>query len=519
MKLVALDVGEKRIGAATADSSVRIAVPHSTINVDGDELAKIAKIMQEEGAKHLIVGLPRNASGEETAQSRAIRSFVMSFQAYMLKNKFAKPLVKFQDESLTSAIAEAHLALGKKTKKRQKADIDREAATIILQDFLDGFGGDAISGQTIDAKSKKKSKRKRGAKSMFLRILAVIIGLMVVTSVVGVTWYADSIRPATTEADCGDAESEHDEKCVWLEFVVEEGESTTAIIDRLEAEKIIRSALAFKIYLRLNHGSVVVRVGMYELNSSMSIEEILEELQKGSLAETFKITFLPGGTVADAKKRLVAAGYAQKEVDAAFEAEYDHPVLAGKPAGTLEGYIFGETYEFYVTDTVEEVLMRTFDELFKVVQENNLIEAFEKQGLNLYEGIKLASIVQREASRLTDQAGAAQVFLLRLKKGIALGSDVVIGYAADQINPNRDKTDTSYINTIQCPWNSRKCPGLPPTPISSPGKSALLSVAHPAEGAYLYFLVGDDGVMRYAYDESGHQKNIRDYCREMCKLL
>ncbi len=117
MKIVALDVGEKRIGVATADSGVRIAVPHSTVVVDGDEFEEIYKIMGEVGAKHLVVGLPRNSKGEETAQSEYVRKFIIALQAYFVKRGGAKALVKFQDESLTSVIAETHLAMGKKARK------------------------------------------------------------------------------------------------------------------------------------------------------------------------------------------------------------------------------------------------------------------------------------------------------------------------------------------------------------------------------------------------------------------
>ena len=77
----------------------------------------------------------------------------------------------------------------------------------------------------------------------------------------------------------------------------------------------------------------------------------------------------------------------------------------------------------------------------------------------------------------------------------------------------------SYLNTIPCPWNSRKCAGLPPTPISNPGKNALKAVAEPAEGDYLYFLTGDDGNMYYAHTEAEHRANARQHCKELCQIL
>jgi len=518
MKLVALDVGEKRVGVATADSTVRIAVPHSTIEVDGDEFAKIAKIMHLEDAKHLIVGLPRNAQGEETAQSRAVRAFAGSLQGYFVEHKLQRPLVKFQDESLTSVTAKERLSRksSKRGKQRHsKADVDREAATIILQDFLDSFGGNTQPRETPAASTKKKPK----AGKRMLKIFAVLLGLLLAAVAGAAIWYVVMTRPVTNQEICDHQNIQHDpaqDKCVNLDFIIAEGESTNTIANRLESEGIIRSALAFKIYLRLNHSGTIIRAGTYQLNSSMSMSDIAGQFQKGSSAETFSITFLPGGTVPDAKKRLADVGFSAEEIETAFAAEYEHPVLEGKPANdTLEGYIFGETYEFYATATVAEVLVRTFDELYKTVQENDLIAKYAERNLNLYQGITLASVVQRE-SHAPDMPQVAQVFLLRLQRNIPLGSCAVNEYRADWLGIERNSAIHENVNVLGCPWSSRHCPGLPPTPISSPGKAALMSVAEPAGGNYLYFLTDDDGNMRYAYTEAEHQANIRNYCKIRC---
>ena len=521
MKLVALDVGEKRIGVATADSAVKIAVPRGVVEVDGDEFMQIVGIMRDEKAKHLIVGLPRNAQGEETAQSKAVRAFVAALMNHFVKQKVEKPLVKFQDESLTSVIAEEHLASKKKRKRRrQKIDIDSEAAAIILQDFLNSFGGEKAF--PADAEVKKKKKKVKGKmKHKFLKILAVLVGLAMVAGVGAVTWYIEMLKPMVDVIDCDGINPEHASKCVSVDFVVAEKDSTSDIIDRLESEGLIRSALAFKIYLRLNNVGPVMRAGTYALHNYMSITEILDELKKGSLAETFRITFLPGATMADAKKRLLEAGvgYTEEAIDAALAAKYDHPVMEGKPDnGTLEGYIFGETYEFYTTATVEEVLERTFDELYKVVQENHLIAGFSRHGLSLYEGIVMASIIQREAptDKPVEMQKVAQVFFKRLEIGMTLGSCAIIEYRGDQLGLPRNNALYSDLNVLKCPWSSRHCPGLPPQPISNPGKAALLSVVDPADTTYLFFLTDDDGNMRYAYTDAEHQNNTKNYCKVRC---
>ena len=126
--LVCLDVGEKRIGVAVADPSIRIAVAFDTIEVDGNELQKIAEIVVREDAKIIVVGYPRNQQGETTAQTGYVENF-----AKQLKD-IAEQIV-FQDESLTSVIAENRLIAMKKP--YSKGDIDAQAAAIILEDYME----------------------------------------------------------------------------------------------------------------------------------------------------------------------------------------------------------------------------------------------------------------------------------------------------------------------------------------------------------------------------------------------
>ena len=130
--LVSLDVGEKRIGVAVADDSVRIAVPFTTIEVDGNELTAIAELVIKQAADTIVVGYPRNQQGEATAQTNYVEKF-----AEQLVDM--GPEIVFQDESLTSVIAEQRLVAQKKP--YTKGDIDANAASIILQDYLEANYG------------------------------------------------------------------------------------------------------------------------------------------------------------------------------------------------------------------------------------------------------------------------------------------------------------------------------------------------------------------------------------------
>jgi putative Holliday junction resolvase len=126
--VVCLDVGEKRIGVAVADTVIRIAVPLETVEVDGNEIESIEKIVASEGAATIVVGYPRNQSGEVTAQTRYVEAFADRLSG------IAENIV-FQDESLTSVIAEQRLV--EHGRPYTKGDIDAQAASIILQDYIE----------------------------------------------------------------------------------------------------------------------------------------------------------------------------------------------------------------------------------------------------------------------------------------------------------------------------------------------------------------------------------------------
>lgn len=131
--LLGLDLGERRIGVAIGDSVGRLAAPMTTLDVDGLELVRLQRLILENEVTDLVVGLPRNMSGEPTRQTEQIREFVVR-----RLNGFSQP-VHFQDESLTSVHAEEELKKRKKTFAR--GDIDALAATYILQDYMEAAYG------------------------------------------------------------------------------------------------------------------------------------------------------------------------------------------------------------------------------------------------------------------------------------------------------------------------------------------------------------------------------------------
>jgi len=280
----------------------------------------------------------------------------------------------------------------------------------------------------------------------------------------------------------------------------------------LKDKQLIRSETAFNWYVRLHQVADKLQAGSYRLSKGDDVPRLVRQLTSGDV-DTFSVTFLPGDTLEGHEKALKKAGFSESAIAAAFAKTYDLPLFADKPASaSLEGYIYGETYEFPANARAQDVLMRSFEEFSALVEKDNLRALYKKQGLTLHAGIILASIIQREVPSVIDQQQVAQVFYLRLKKGMPLGSDVTYQYIAD-------KTGQVRSPNLDSPYNTRKYPGLPPGPISSPGASALYAVAHPAKGDYLYFLSGDDGKTYFARTNAEHEANIEHHCQQKCKIL
>lgn len=511
MKLIALDVGTKRIGVAKADSKVRIAIPFQAVEVNGEEFQKISSLARAWDIDNFVLGLPRSNEGNETKQSAYVRKF-----ARELKRQIPDAKICFQDESLTSVEAEKRLK--GRNKSTKKGDIDSEAAAIILQDFLEEKTG---KGTSRAAAAKHKTVKGRGPRRG-LSVLLILFVLLILAAVGVGGYYFYNLRPVA-EVDC---ENNTADACRPTTFVVESGSGISQVASQLKEAGLIRDALSFQVYFRLNSHGEHLKAGEYSFNQSLSVERITELLLHGA-DSVFSFTVLPGDTMANVRKKLIDAGYDAEEVDAALSRDYRDEdygwVFEGYPddATSLEGYLYGETYEFFVDDSAETLIGRFIEEFAEVVRKEDLQAKFAEHGLNLYQGITLASVVQREAGNAADMAKIAQIFYNRLAADMTLGSDVTASYAADLVDPDRQVyTDNLAVLEIDSPYNTRKYPGLPYGPIANPSISALKAVATPDESTagMLFFLTGDDGEMYYAADDAGHQENIQNYCQKMCNI-
>lgn len=356
----------------------------------------------------------------------------------------------------------------------------------------------------------------------------LFVGLLAVLLIGGggaFMWYQDMLGPVNSRAT--------DE----ISIEITQGETSSQISSKLKDLQLIKNPLAFEWYVRTS--GATLKAGTCRLTQAQPVRDIVQKLAVG--CHDFKsVTFYPGATIEKPlyvspsatidqtmyiKYRLQQAGFSDVDIAAALNKTYTGALFADKPAGTnLEGYIFGETYYVKPDATAEQTLETAFNQFYKIIEQDDLLSKFKQQGLNLYQGITLSSIVQKELNcegKPTEerkqrcygyQQTIAQIFLTRFKEGISLGSDVTFIYAADMlgVTPTVD---------LDSPYNTRIHTGLPPGPIAAPGELALKAVANPSSTDYLYFIAGDDGLIYFARTQAEHEANIKTHCQQLCNEL
>ena len=583
MRIIGLDVGTKRIGIAKADTSVRIAIPNGFVLVNGQEIPEILRIARLNDTNFFVVGLPRSNDGNETTQSAYARKFADTLAASMPGAR-----IYFQDESLTSVVAEERLK--KRKKNFEKGEIDAEAASIILQDFIENYAAKLAQNaaskipnqlanpitkinpsanpaatlgspevQSIINESTKSEpestetlRSDRSLEKPMKKVKRIIFSLLILIFLAGLFgggyyWY--SLQPASSancRFDSAKAAAESNEKeansvCEYQTIEISAGESVKQIANNLKQAGLIRNPLAFELYARINNLHAKLKAGKYSFRKTMSARDIAKQLVNGVVSsDVFNLTILPGTSLLGDKGKSQTGiihqfrtlGYSEEEINQALTKHYDNPILKGLYADenklssldipaklSLEGYLYGETYQFYNHEKLENVITTILNQFNDVVVSNQLEEKFKARGFTLRQGITLASIIQKEANT-EDMPGVSMVFQNRLKRGIALGSDVTATYAADITGIDRTNATNVDILAVNSLYNTRKFPGLPPGPIAVPSKAALLAVAEPdsSKASMLYFLTGDDGLMYYSSTDAEHNQKIRDHCQKLCKV-
>jgi UPF0755 protein len=293
-------------------------------------------------------------------------------------------------------------------------------------------------------------------------------------------------------------------------FPIETGSSLQEIAQDLAHVHLIRSATAFETYVRGRQLYAKMQAGTYALSPSMSTPQIVDKIVKGEVSKNY-VTILPGKTIKQIKKAFLQAGYTDTELDTAFDpgTYAGHPLLSSMPSGaSLEGLLYPDSFQRDATTPASALIRESLDEMESHLTAD-IVSGFSAQGLNTYQGLTLASIVYAESGDPQSEPTVAQVFLSRLKQGMALGSDVTAFYAADLAGQGKTLG-------VDSPYNTRLHTGLPPGPIGSFTDIALKAVAHPSNTDYLYFVAGDDGTIHFSHTEQEHEAAVKKYCTKEC---
>ena len=180
-------------------------------------------------------------------------------------------------------------------------------------------------------------------------------------------------------------------------------------------------------------------------------------------------------------------------------------------AASLEGYLFPDTYDLPQSPEAPRVLVRRMLERFREVIGPHL-ERIAERGLTVRQVVTLASIVELETARVGERPRIAAVFWNRLDKGMPLQTDPSIIYALKQAgrwDGNIRKRDLE----IDSPYNTYRRRGLPPGPLGSPGKEAILAVLEPAVTRELYFVSRNDGSHEFSETLAAHNRAVNRYQR------
>ena len=345
-----------------------------------------------------------------------------------------------------------------------------------------------------------KANKKRRIR--FLKSWPVILGVVIVlVGGIGVglhSWYTHNLGAVSS--------SSHQ----TIYYTVESGSTVNQIAQGLKQAGLIRNAQAFETYVRGKELFNELQAGTYALSPSMSTPQIVNKMTSGDVAKNL-VTILPGKRLDQVKQAFAQAGYSGDEIAVAFNpSSYSgHPALDSLPAGaTLEGFLYPDSFQKEAETPAQTIVGESLDEMAKQLSPD-IVAGFSAHGLNVYQGVTLASIVYQETGNPSDEPIVAQVFLSRLAQNMALGSDVTAFYASDIAGVPRSLT-------IDSAYNTRINPGLPPGPIGNFTADALKAVARPANTNYLYFVAGDDGVMHYSHTQAEQDQAVSQYCTKSC---
>jgi UPF0755 protein len=321
-----------------------------------------------------------------------------------------------------------------------------------------------------------------------------LISLLVVSAVAAAgfyLWYAYK-RPLDMPAD-------------RVEVRVAAGSSARAIARQLQQAGVSVDAEAFVVAARATGATQSLRAGRYEFTRGMNLLAVVDKLRRGEVLRE-RLTIVEGSTFAE--MRIVLNNHPELRKDTAAMSDSDVLRALGAEETHPEGLFAPETYTFDTGSSDLEVLRQAYRSQRAILQ-----QAWEGRAAGLpyrtaYEALIMASIVEKETGVAADRSRIAGVFVNRLQKGMLLQTDptVIYGMGA-KFDGNLRKRDL----TTDTPYNTYTRAGLPPTPISLPGRAAIAAALNPDPTKALYFVSRGDGSSEFSETLSDHNRAVGKY--------
>ena len=288
------------------------------------------------------------------------------------------------------------------------------------------------------------------------------------------------------------------------------GSSARHIATELKKAGIIHSQYAFLLW-HYTHGHKALKAGEYSFDHPEKLREVYDRIVRGDIYVHY-VVIPEGYNIYDIAHALEDAGLGRHE-DFLRVAQTDVSLIRDldPEAPTLEGYLFPDTYRFTRTQSLHDIA---------AVMVHRFRQAAHEIGLNqdVHSTVTMASIVEKETAVDTERPEVASVFYNRLKRRMTLSTDPTVIYAAlrdDRYRGTIYRSDLQYDSA----YNTYRHTGLPPGPISNPGKPSLLAAMHPANTDYLYFVSDNQGHHRFSSTPEEHARNVAAYRRAVAQTV
>lgn len=280
---------------------------------------------------------------------------------------------------------------------------------------------------------------------------------------------------------------------------IEAGDNLEKITKKLHEAGLIEYPWLFKIYGEYSNVADKVRPGVYELNTMFDYHALVNGMQGSYNRMTTSVTIIEGKTSMEIFEALEEAGVCSVEAlsEAAATIDFEYEFLEDLEYGSpyrLDGYLFPDTYEFYLSDDAESVLGK-FLSNFNNRMDETMMAKVSMSGYSLHEILAIASIIQEEAAAVEENDLIASVIYNRLNSESLqlLQMDSTVFYAAELMGE-------SFDTSLDSPYNTYAYPGIPAGPIDNPGMAAIEAALEPADTNYYYFAYGKDGLSHFYSD-------------------